>query len=185
MCVRGQQHLFSTHEWMLLIKLWDRKSLDGPGGGAGEYSTISASGPDIIKKGKHGCCDKNDFKLSDRRSIPFGRTSSHWSVVALWSLCQIENVMTTSTSMCKRMVPAFLAKKIKHYLERDLTYNPTWIIKLICCKVWDEDTYPFPNVNDYTIDFWEWIHNLCTHFIFHPRQQIPLDRHQFKRRTYV
>ena len=31
--------------------------------------------------------------------------------------------------------------------------------------MWDEITYPFPNVNDATVEVWEWISNFILHFI--------------------
>ena len=32
-------------------------------------------------------------------------------------------------------------------------------------KVWDEITYPFPNINDYTVEVWEWINIFIPHFM--------------------
>ena len=32
------------------------------------------------------------------------------------------------------------------------------------CKVWDEITYPFVNLNGYTIEVWEWISNFIPQF---------------------
>ena len=32
-------------------------------------------------------------------------------------------------------------------------------------KVWNEIAYPFPNLNDYTVDVWEGISNFIPHFI--------------------
>ena len=32
------------------------------------------------------------------------------------------------------------------------------------CKVWDEIAYPFANFNGCTVEVWEWISNLITHF---------------------
>ena len=32
-------------------------------------------------------------------------------------------------------------------------------------EVWDEITYPFPNFNGYTIEVWEWVSNIISHFL--------------------
>ena len=31
--------------------------------------------------------------------------------------------------------------------------------------MWDEITYPFPNFNGATVEVWEWITNLISHFM--------------------
>ena len=44
-----------------------------------------------------------------------------------------------------------------------LTLIPTWINNHRHNKMWDESTYPFPNLNGYTVEVWEWrisSHNL-------------------------
>ena len=40
-----------------------------------------------------------------------------------------------------------------------------WICNCIHYKAWDEMTYPFPNFNGCTVEVWEWISNLISHFI--------------------
>ena len=32
-------------------------------------------------------------------------------------------------------------------------------------KVWDEITYPFPNLNGAAIEVWEWVSNFIRHYI--------------------
>ena len=32
-------------------------------------------------------------------------------------------------------------------------------------KMWDEITYPFPNINGFNIEVWEWINNFIPQFI--------------------
>ena len=32
-------------------------------------------------------------------------------------------------------------------------------------NMWDEITYPFPNISGWTVEVWEWISNLIPHFI--------------------
>ena len=32
-------------------------------------------------------------------------------------------------------------------------------------KVWDEITYPFPNINGCTVEIWEWLIYFVPHFI--------------------
>ena len=41
-----------------------------------------------------------------------------------------------------------------------------WTINYINYKVWDEITYPFQNINGYTVEVLEWI----SHFIVHSSQ---------------
>ena len=41
----------------------------------------------------------------------------------------------------------------------NLWINTAWINKHIHYKVWNEITYQFPNVNDATVEVWEWISN--------------------------
>ena len=31
--------------------------------------------------------------------------------------------------------------------------------------MWDEIIYPFPNLNGYIIEVWEWISNIISHFV--------------------
>ena len=45
-----------------------------------------------------------------------------------------------------------------------LTSIPLWVSSYMHHKVRDEITYPFPNFNGTTIEVWEWIHNLISHF---------------------
>ena len=40
-------------------------------------------------------------------------------------------------------------------------FNPS---NYIHCKVWDEIIYPFPNLNGYTVEVWEWISNFISYF---------------------
>ena len=41
----------------------------------------------------------------------------------------------------------------------------TWITNHMPSKVWDESTYQFPNFNGNTVEVWEGISNLISHFI--------------------
>ena len=36
-------------------------------------------------------------------------------------------------------------------------------------KMWDEITYPFLNVNGYTVEVWEWMNNFTMDVITYPR----------------
>ena len=40
-----------------------------------------------------------------------------------------------------------------------INFNPTWISIQIRYKMRDVITYPFPNFNAATVEFWEWISN--------------------------
>ena len=51
-----------------------------------------------------------------------------------------------------------------HFYYHGLTWIPEWIGKHTSCKVWDEITYPFPNVNGYTVKVREWISNSILYF---------------------
>ena len=42
--------------------------------------------------------------------------------------------------------------------------NPAWISDYVHYKMWDEITYPFPNINGATVAVWEWVSNLIPHF---------------------
>ena len=44
-----------------------------------------------------------------------------------------------------------------------ITLTPVWISKYIHYKMWDEITYPFPNLISAIVDVWEWIINFVTH----------------------
>ena len=43
------------------------------------------------------------------------------------------------------------------------TLIPVWISIYIHCKVCEENTYPFPNVNGPVIRIWEWISDFISH----------------------
>ena len=46
-----------------------------------------------------------------------------------------------------------------------LTLISAWISNYSHYKVWDEITYPFPNLKGSTIEVWQWISNFIPHFI--------------------
>ena len=50
------------------------------------------------------------------------------------------------------------------YLLSWLNVNPTCISNYIHHKVWDEITYPFPNIKGCTVEVWIWIINFVPHF---------------------
>ena len=45
-----------------------------------------------------------------------------------------------------------------------LTLIPAWISNYIHHKLWDEITYKFLNLNDATVEVWEWKCNFIPHF---------------------
>ena len=51
-----------------------------------------------------------------------------------------------------------------HPLLTWINFN-AWTDNHIPSKVLDEITYPFPNVNGWTIQIWEWVSNVVPHFI--------------------
>ena len=56
--------------------------------------------------------------------------------------------------------------KAQRTLLRDgLTLIPIWVSNHMHSKVWDEITYPFPNLNSCTIEVWERISNFTPHNI--------------------
>ena len=59
------------------------------------------------------------------------------------------------TKMCTQLNP---------FTIMVFTLIPTWINNHMPIKIWDEITIPFPNFNDYTVEFWEWISNITPHF---------------------
>ena len=52
----------------------------------------------------------------------------------------------------------------QHGMRLMTTNIPTWIRNHILSKVWDEITYPFPNINGATVEVLEWIGNFIPHF---------------------
>ena len=46
-----------------------------------------------------------------------------------------------------------------------LTLIPAWISNYMTGKVWDENTYRFPNFNGCTVEVWETISNFIPHII--------------------
>ena len=42
---------------------------------------------------------------------------------------------------------------------------PAWMGNYIHHEVWDEITYPFPNFNEGTAEFWEWKSNFIPHLL--------------------
>ena len=47
------------------------------------------------------------------------------------------------------------------YIEKEI---PAWISNHMPCEVWDEITYPFPNINSFTVEVWKWMNNFIAHF---------------------
>ena len=46
-----------------------------------------------------------------------------------------------------------------------INFIPAWICNHIHRKVWDEITSPFANLNDSTVEVWEWISNSIPHLV--------------------
>ena len=57
--------------------------------------------------------------------------------------------------------------KLVLYHQYRLTFIQPWIRDSINYKVWDETTYPVSIVNSATVDVWEWISNIISHFNGH------------------
>ena len=49
----------------------------------------------------------------------------------------------------------------------------TWISNHMPSKVWGEITYPFPNLNGFTVEVWECRSNFIPHFIMSPLYSLP------------
>ena len=47
----------------------------------------------------------------------------------------------------------------------NLTFVQAWITHAMPSKMWDDNTYPFSNLNGCTIEIWKWIRNFIPHFI--------------------
>ena len=54
------------------------------------------------------------------------------------------------------------------FYHHGLTLIPTWISNHMPRKVWAEISYPFPNFNGCTVEFWELITNFIPLFIMDP-----------------
>ena len=52
-----------------------------------------------------------------------------------------------------------------YFYWHGLTLIPAWISNHIPSKMWDEITYPFPNITGPTIEVWEWIGSSIPHLI--------------------
>ena len=46
-----------------------------------------------------------------------------------------------------------------------LTLMLAWTVNPMSNKVWHEITYPFPNVNNCTVEILEWVNDYIPHFI--------------------
>ena len=40
-----------------------------------------------------------------------------------------------------------------------LTLIPVWMSNYICCKMFNDITYPFPNFSGATVEDWEWMND--------------------------
>ena len=58
------------------------------------------------------------------------------------------------------------------FYQHGLTIIPAWVNNYIHYKVWDELTYPFPNLNGTTVEVWEWISNFIPHFTGYVRLKL-------------
>ena len=47
----------------------------------------------------------------------------------------------------------------------DLTLIPASMSNYMPDKVWDENTYRFPNFNGCNVEVWDWISNFISHFM--------------------
>ena len=47
----------------------------------------------------------------------------------------------------------------RSFYRHGLSLIPAWISNHVPNKVWDEITYPFPNINGATVEVWEWMNN--------------------------
>ena len=51
-----------------------------------------------------------------------------------------------------------------HFYEYGWIIIPTWLINYIHYKMLDEITYAFQNFKGYSVEVWEWISDLISHF---------------------
>ena len=51
------------------------------------------------------------------------------------------------------------------FTKQGLTLIPACISNHMASKVWDEITYPFPNLNGWSVEVWEWISHFIPHSI--------------------
>ena len=52
-----------------------------------------------------------------------------------------------------------------HWHQNGLTSIPAWISNHMPNKVWDEISYPFPNLNGESVEDWKWISNFIPHLL--------------------
>ena len=60
-----------------------------------------------------------------------------------------------------REIPRYLGI----FLSTWINCNLSWIGDHMPSKLWDEITYPFPNLNSCAVEVWKWINNDIPHFI--------------------
>ena len=93
-------------------------------------------------------------------------TSSWWD-----DFCQSE------VWSCPRFTGGVLYAISKNHLTKNeiatlglqawINFNQAWISNYIHYKMWDEIIYPFSNFTSCTVEVWEWISNLISHFTGH------------------
>ena len=87
--------------------------------------------------------------------------------------CSIDVVFILSMDMSSTVIwfLSLLSYNVREMVPRGpfywMTLIPSWINNYIHYKVWDEITYPFPNLIGATVEVWEWISNFTPHFTGH------------------
>ena len=51
------------------------------------------------------------------------------------------------------------------FYRHGLTLIPVWTSNYSQFKVWDESTYPFPNLHGSTVEGWKWVTHFIPHFV--------------------
>ena len=100
-------------------------------------------------------------------AIPFG---PRWLTVKLYNYLAVMKWITTKC--CFHWIRIMNEKIVVEWAHRSLlltwiNLNPSMDKKLHPLKVWDEMTYPLPNLNRVTVEVWEWINNFIPHFMGH------------------
>ena len=110
---------------------------------------------------------RDDVQQGLRRSIRTWRTCTLFFNWDYTTMDQCKNVISSMLKCCSPVDYRMSYRRpLGPLLLKWFNLNPS-ISNFIHHKVWDEITNPFPNFNSATVEVWEWISNLISHFTGH------------------
>ena len=122
------------------------------------------------------CClillECTDFELW---GLKHGRNFRNFRVCVIYMVAKFSMILRILFSFALRIFPyesieIYLVKEDRFvirgpFCQHGLTLIPDWISNHMPSNMWDEITYPFPNVNGATVEVWECISNFSPHFM--------------------